>query len=303
MTSFSSDWLALREAADHRARDSLLQAQVIRYLDTIAATQTEPLRLIDLGSGTGSNLRALAPYLPIAQHWTLVDHDPALLHAARIALIGWADEQMHTSESHNQKTFIALINPLAISKGHKQITVEFLCTDLAKNIESVLALPADIITAAAFFDLVAEDWLFRFCNALSKPLYTVLSYNGIENWSPPLDSDPAILKAFHAHQQTDKGFGVAAGPNAINIMQKLLSQRHFQTICASSPWVLNAQDRLLIESLAKGSAAAVLETDLVNSTVVNQWMDSRLQADNCIIGHTDFFAFKEHEHHVPSSSL
>ena len=36
-----------------------------------------PIRVVDLGCGTGSNLRATAPLLGAEQHWTLVDYDPA----------------------------------------------------------------------------------------------------------------------------------------------------------------------------------------------------------------------------------
>ncbi|CAM3640021.1 class I SAM-dependent methyltransferase [Polynucleobacter brandtiae] len=292
MTEFSSQWLALREPADHRARDRALQATLVRYLENIASTRMGAIRLIDLGSGTGSNLRALAPFLPKDQHWTLVDNDPVLLQKARSVLIGWADEVPEKNTTQG-KTSISAIEPLTIVKQHKHITIEFRCDDLAKNIESVLALPADLITAAAFFDLVAEQWLHRFCNALSKPLYTVLTYNGLENWSPPEASDAQVLKAFHHHQQTDKGFGAAAGPHAIAIIESLLQQRGFKTCSALSPWLLTDQDRFLIESLASGSAAAALETQLVSQTVVNQWSVSRAHATECQIGHTDFLAMPE----------
>jgi SAM-dependent methyltransferase len=292
MTEFSSQWLALREPADHRARDQALQATLVHYLENIASTRMGAIRLIDLGSGTGSNLRALAPFLPQDQHWTLVDNDPALLQKARSVLMDWADESLEKNADQG-KASINAVEPLTIVKQDQHITVEFRCDDLAKNIESVLALPADVITAAAFFDLVAEQWLHRFCNTLLKPLYTVLTYNGLESWSPPEASDAQVLKAFHHHQQTDKGFGAAAGPHAIAIMESLLQQRGFKTHTASSPWLLTEQDRSLIESLASGSAAAALETKLVSQSTVNQWGISRALATECQIGHTDFLAMPE----------
>ena len=86
MTGFSADWLALREPADHRARDPATLTRVVAHLARLALPE-----IVDLGCGSGSNLRALAPRLGARQRWRLVDNDAALLDAAREALIRWAD--------------------------------------------------------------------------------------------------------------------------------------------------------------------------------------------------------------------
>ena len=46
------------------------------------AGRRPPLLVHDLGSGTGSMVRWLAPRLPGPQHWVLHDRDPDLLAAA-----------------------------------------------------------------------------------------------------------------------------------------------------------------------------------------------------------------------------
>lgn len=278
MTSFSAQWLALREPADHRARDRALQNKVCEQLANVARTEQRAVRLIDLGCGSGSNLRALATSLPEQQHWTLVDYDPSLLTAARAALVAWADEVIDDSTS------------LTLRKNNKKIEIEFAQVDLARDIERVLAWPADVITAAAFFDLVAESWLVRFCQALRTTLYTVLTYDGSEQWLPPHSADNSILKAFHAHQKTDKGFGVAAGPEASNVMQRELTARGFQVTLASSPWKIDQTEAAFIHALATGSAAAVRETGLLDEQEVNQWLAARMSAQHCTVGHWDILA-------------
>ncbi len=278
MTGFSAQWLALREPADHRARDRTLQNKVCEQLANVARTEQRAVRLIDLGCGSGSNLRALATSLPEQQHWTLVDYDPLLLAAARAALIAWADEVINDSTS------------LTLRKNNKILEIEFSQVDLARDIERVLAWPADVITAAAFFDLVAESWLVRFCQALRTTLYTVLTYDGSEQWRPPHSADSAILKAFHAHQKTDKGFGVAAGPDATSVMQRELTARGFQVTLASSPWKIDQTEAAFIHALATGSAAAVRETGLLNELEVNQWLTARMSAQHCMVGHWDILA-------------
>ena len=77
MSGFSAEWLALREPLDVRARNR-------EVLDAVAAAfpgQTA-LSIVDLGSGTGSTLRALGARLPKSQKWKLVDNDPVLLAEA-----------------------------------------------------------------------------------------------------------------------------------------------------------------------------------------------------------------------------
>jgi len=278
MTGFSAQWLALREPADHRARDTSLRDQVVHDLNHLARLRPGPIKIVDLGCGSGSNLRALAPHMPATQHWTLVDYDPALLSVAKTALVQWADQTISDQDI------------LVLLKNGKHISVKFLCEDLSSNLESVLALPTDLLTAAAFFDLVAEHWLERFCGLLRSPLYTVLTYNGQEIWHPPEPMDAAMLKAFHTHQQTDKGFGAAAGPNAADVMETLLKARGFAVSTAQSPWKLDAADHNLIEQLAIGSAVAVLETKQVSVDDVTAWKQSRSVAQTCEIGHTDLYA-------------
>jgi len=66
------EWLALREPADAAARSDELAALLARHV-------APPLVIHDLGGGTGSMGRWLAPRLPGPQHWVVHDRDPDLL--------------------------------------------------------------------------------------------------------------------------------------------------------------------------------------------------------------------------------
>ena len=276
---FSAGWLALREPADHRARNEAVRDAAMRLF----AGRNE-VRLIDLGCGAGSNLRALAPHLPPVQHWRLVDHDPALLQAARRELAAWADEWEPAPDGG-----------IALRKGHATIGVTFTEADLSGGPDGVLDTgpPPDLLTAAAFFDLVASPWIARLCAALAVrrlPLYAVLTYDGTETWHPPHDADPAMRAAFHAHQATDKGFGTAAGPAAVAALALGFHQHGWRVVTGPSPWRLGPADAGLIAVLAEGSARAVGETGLVPSAGVADWLASRRIARACEIGHADFLA-------------
>ena len=69
MNDSLAQWLALREPFDIAARSVALTEAVARALP-----QNRAVRIVDLGTGTGSNLRYLARHFPADQRWTLVDN-------------------------------------------------------------------------------------------------------------------------------------------------------------------------------------------------------------------------------------
>lgn len=290
MNNFTSEWLALREPVDHRSRNPQLLASVTAYLQHIESNRQGAVHIVDLGCGSGSNLRALAPVFNEVQEWTLVDSDPKLLDAAHTALLSWGDDSSFAQNDGQTCTHQSPNSKLVLTKNNKKIIVHFLCADLAKEVHLPIMATTDLVTAAAFFDLTSDRWLEEFCRTLSKPLYATLSYNGAESWDPQEPSDHAVLQAFHAHQRTDKGFGAAAGPSAASLLVKFLMERHFRVESADSPWIMNEFDRTLIDQLALGSAAAVKETGLIPVATIEHWLKSKSNASKCVVGHTDVFA-------------
>ena len=88
MTDTLSQWLRDREAADARARSARLTAEIASRL----AART-PIRVLDLATGAGSNVRFLAPRLPSPQSWLAVDQSEALLADLRMRTAAWAESR------------------------------------------------------------------------------------------------------------------------------------------------------------------------------------------------------------------
>jgi hypothetical protein len=276
MAGFSPEWLTLREPADHRARNAALASEVSAYFD-----DRDGIQVVDLGCGTGSNLRALAPLLPGRQLWRLVDYDAGLLAAARQKLGEFATVRRDSRES------------LVLDHEGREITVAFVQADLNRDLNRVLDPRADLVTAAALFDLVSEPWIEAFAARLSRrrlPLYTTLIYDGTEHWSPPHHLDHDVLGAFIRHQGADKGFGPAAGPRAGPSMAASFARAGYAVMTAGSPWRLTDADRALIDQLARGIADAAVETGEVNSQDALAWAKERANATQCMIGHVDLWA-------------
>lgn len=281
MSGFSADWLALREPADHRSRNAELAGKVgTRFAGH------DVVRIVDLGSGTGSNLRATAPLLGNKQEWTLVDYDAGLLEAAAKVLSGWADEAR------------AIGDDLVLVKGEATIGVKFRVVDLNRDLDAVLAGRPDLVTASALFDLISEAWMSRFAAALKaagSAFYTVLTYNGKDQFIPEHPFDFGVIRAFGMHQRRDKGFGPAAGPRAAATLADVLRQAGYSVETGDSPWILKPADAELIRALVKGIAGAVEETGLIVDKGLADWTFYResicdQKGSRMMTGHTDIFA-------------
>ena len=84
MADALSDWLRLREPADFAARSEALTRAVVE-----TAPAGEPIRVLDLGTGTGSNVRYLCERLRRKQQWLAVDRSAALLAELPERLASW----------------------------------------------------------------------------------------------------------------------------------------------------------------------------------------------------------------------
>ncbi len=277
MSGFDASWLALREPADHAARNMEVLAAVVRYFEG-----RDRLTIVDLGCGTGSNLRGTALHLPARdQTWHLVDADPLLLDAARGALHAWADSMATDGDC------------LKLTKGRRSIVVHLVEADLAGPDLVFPALKPDLVSAAALFDLCSEAFVVRVVEAIAETkaaFYTALTYDGAAAWEPTDREDAKIVAAFNAHQRRDKGLGAALGPTATDILEKHLRRLGYHSLRGKSPWVMGTEEAALIDALTEGFAQAVTETGDVPSAKISSWRASRRVAGGCTVGHDDIWA-------------
>ena len=227
------------------------------------------LSVLDLGSGTGANCRFLAPLLGGDQHWRLVDHDPALL---------------------------AAIDPIQDSPG--LLRRETTTLDLAGSWERLDIPQVQLVTASALLDLVSTDWLARLaqrCQTWRAAVFIVLSYDGTICWKPALAGDDRVCDWINRHQRTDKGFGLALGPDAAPTLAALLEERGYSVALRPSPWLLGPEQATLQHALLTGWVAAVREIAPEPADELAAWAEQRQRLIKqgrawLAVGHWDLFA-------------
>jgi SAM-dependent methyltransferase len=268
MSGFAVAWLDLREHADRRARDEKLAERALQWLDVGASADAAESIVVDLGSGTGSTLRALARPGAGKIVWRLVDHDGALL-----------DE--------------------ALKRHRRHCLIE----DYQVDLTAVAELPlrgARLVTASALFDLTSPAFITELVARISAGhgagLYAALNYDGNTSWTPPHPLDGAVLEAFNRDQRRDKGMGPALGPAATGFLRTTLENAGYTVRVADSPWLLDASDHLLTKELVQGIAAAVAEGYELDAGLLQVWEHFRLaQAEQgtCRVGHQDLLALPQ----------
>jgi hypothetical protein len=243
MSEFAPKWLALREPADHTARAHQLVEPLVQALSQRLDARAV-LQVADLGAGTGSNFRYLAPRLPYDQLWRCYESDIALIEFGRRELLHWGE----------RNGFETRVAPGQVALGSKQHTlcVQWHRVDLQTAELATVVERCDLLTCSALLDLVSATWLERLVIAMSQ-LETIglfaLTYDGAIEWDPALDDDPLVAEALNRDQHTDKGFGPALGPNAAVELSRLCAQYGFALIDAPSPWHLGPERHELHDHL------------------------------------------------------
>ena len=272
---FDESWLALREPIDQRSRPAVALTLVKQ------AWQKHGWRCaVDLGAGTGSNVRYLSPVLPTPQQWTLIDHDEQLL------------ESCEMPESADRVTKVVCNLNSGIS-------------------EQIEAADADFVTASALLDLVSESWLIEIvetCRAKRRGVYFSLTYDGSIQWHAAVNDlqladdpdDAAVRQAVNAHQRRDKGFGAALGPMANLKAEAAFRSANYQVWLLQSRWRLGPADSKVVNRLISGWESAAVEHSVSESRPEDRhrfhlWAERRREAVaqgdfGLTVGHLDLVA-------------
>jgi SAM-dependent methyltransferase len=231
MSTYSPEWLQLRESADAAARAPHLLEPLRAYLP-----RESELVIRDLGCGTGSLGRWLARRLPGSQRWILHDHDADLLSRARTNLPRTALDG----------------SPINVVAEERDITA-LRAADLAGT---------SLVAASALLDVLTEEEVTSLANACVEAgcaALFMLSVVGRVELLPSEPLDEEIAAAFNAHQRRIIDGRRLLGPTAVDVAATAFGRRGATVFRAASAWRLGPDQAVLLAEWLDGWVRAAVE--------------------------------------------
>ena len=291
-------WLALRESVDAASRSPGLTQAVA---DVVRAC--EPVRVLDLATGTGSNIRYLMRHLPRRQHWLAVDQSPELLQELPVRMSQWGASGGREVATNTTRC--------TIRDGERECEIETAQRDLNILDSADLFARRDLVTASALLDLVSEKWLYSLaarCREAGAAALFTITYNGRWSCSPAEPEDDLVRSLFNRHQHTDKGLGgPAAGPDAAGLVVRAFTEAGYTVRSEPSDWRLGADHAALQRELIEGWAEAATEIEQEAASTVAAWRIRRLRhveaaRSHLVVGHDDVAAWPNPAYRIPPAA-
>ncbi|MEU7750675.1 class I SAM-dependent methyltransferase [Micromonospora sp. NPDC049171] len=261
-----ADWLRLREPADAAARAEDLVDAVRPRL-----TGAAPTVVHDLGSGTGSMSRWLAPRLPGPQHWVLHDRDADLLARAAEGMTG------------------------VTAADGAPVTVTVRCGDLTRLSAADLA-DGSLVTASALLDMLTAEEVERVVAAcVGRPTLFAISVTGRVLFTPTDPLDTAVEAAFNDHQRRTVGGRRLLGPDAVAATAAAFARHGVDVRERPSPWRLGPEQADLAAEWFRGwlGAACAQRPDLAGPAQAyaeRRLADAAAGRLSVLLEHTDLLA-------------
>ena len=263
----SSDWLALREQEDARARSRELAIAASGRLGP------GPIVIHDLGSGTGSMMRWLAPFLPGPQTWVLHDWNSNLVELATNGVV-------------------------PLDRERRPVSVRTRSGELA-HLDPDDLDGASLVTASALLDVLTSEEIravAQACVAVGCPVLLSLSVTGEVRLDPRDPRDDVLQASFSAHQQRLVGGRRLAGPSGVALAQRQFLDAGWNIRPATTFWRLGDHDPRLLGQWFDGWFDAALEqrADLqIEGVGYRERRSSQLRrgALSAVVVHTDLLAW------------
>jgi SAM-dependent methyltransferase len=282
-----SHWLRVREPADIAARSEALTRGIAE-----ATATGEPLSVLDLGTGTGSNIRYLSERFVGPQRWLGVDRSAALLAALPERITSWAAASGYEASTDNGRCVV---------RGARfECEIETQQGDLGTLDDHRIFAGRQIVTASALLDLVSKSWLLALaahCRVEGAVALFTITYNGRFVCTPSDAEDEEVRGLMNRHQKRDKGLGgPAAGPDAGAIAEQCFLQEGYRVCREPSDWELGPGDRDVQRLLINGWAEAATEMAPDRAPDIARWHARRLAhveagCSHIVVGHDDLAAW------------
>ena len=284
MTAFSKNWLELREPLDRKSRSN----ELIKTLSLMLPDR--PIHVIDLGTGTGSNLRYLCKELKGNQIWQLIDNDENLLKTIPAYTKKWAIKN---------KLLVKELGNEFLIKGENIECHAYIQQKNLSDLTDIKIPEKALVSCSALLDLVSKNWiktLAKKCMRIKATILFTLNYDGYIKFKPCEEDDKLVRSLINKHQLKNKGFGNAMGPKAGNMAVQVFSEIGYNIRSQYSNWKIKSNDNELQTMLLDMWLDAAIETSPEQKNRLKNWRKKRQyhvisKNSELEIGHTDILGW------------
>jgi SAM-dependent methyltransferase len=281
MQPFSAEWLDVRERFDARSRSRSLAQQ-------FAAMLPDEPRILELGAGTGSLFRWLAPIIGRKQHWICLDHDAAHLDFGLRRTAAWARARGYTVRHDASSHCLSVHAPRATW------SIETRCGDVA---ESIPAAAIDGATCSALLDLLPEDGLETMLHVLrDRPFYAAMTVLGRQWTNRQHPRDRLVMRGFADAEHGLFPAEARLGPDAVRFAQAVCRTIGLNCVTARSDWSIGPRDRDMLRHLLGFHASGARAASPRHRRLIDGWehcqhiaIDARRLAMR--VAHSDILVF------------
>ncbi len=229
--NFDIDWLAERYPFDVEARNKTIEQAAVDYLKT-----DEPVTIVDVGAGTGSNCLYFLDKLQQDQSWIFIEKDKALAPALINRLTEYAS--FHKYDWSLKDGVYEMLTPF------KKVSFKIISDNFSKIDQLVDLSEIDLVVANAVFDLLSKVQISQFLDQLTQNkvacLFT-LHYTGMR-FVPEDPFDQAYIDLYDSHMMRQQSFGQALGKMAAAHLVQTFETANYNLQTGDSAWNILQDD-------------------------------------------------------------
>lgn len=263
---FDPKWLQERYRFDAAARNKELEWEAIHQFAFL-----EHLQIVDLGSGTGANVRYYLEQFPQNQTWYCVEEDGMLREVFWQNMLELAHADGYQPEQEGDS--------LKMTKSGHWVEIHFVQGNLMELDKLVDLLRTDLILANAVFDLFSADQFAELIHVISHHSLSMLfslNYEGMA-FFPQEEKDDFFIRQYNAHMQRPQDFGHGMGPDASQVMKEALNKKLGHVKRGQSIWEIAQEDTEMLRFLLGFFEDALVDwwENEAEKTAFNNWLEDK----------------------------
>lgn len=247
------NWLLERFRFDVEARSLEIESHFLEYFE-----KTDHIRILDLGTGTGSNYFYYNDHIPAHQTWYLFEENAQLIQFAK--------QNILKSLLSKKAVTTSTLNSIRSIKQGKQIHIKFFDKS-QKHLQQLIAPnQVDLVMGNAFFDRLKQPEILPIVHWITSNklcFMPTMNYIGM-TFTPFGGLDRAFIKKFEHYQYHESLNRPTMGSACVDNLCHYFREKSYAVHKSQSPWIIKAQDKRMLSQIIDRMEASFAQMDMGN---------------------------------------